>query len=490
MPHTPEHVKFRPSAVESSFGELRRNFPGVARAAGAVSEFFDRPTTRTSAFPAGALSEVRRTRELLNPDFRGVVANALPQVAQAARDVGTGLAGLPAAVAEGVTAPQTTDAAPIPPTATPVVPDIQPDSVGPDLLTARGFSPGVTEIVGGTGSRLFTNLLSPTATPEAATGFARRAATEGIRLPGQLSTTARPLEGDQFAINRLINAPEGGVTPVAGSRQPNGFGAARVTTPAPVVTPAAPTPAAPTTGFGRRLEAPAGAISRTGETGFDVRPTVERGDRRLTGGAADAFADLGEARRVRGEETQFVTTEDVLRRTGDTGTGSGLVRRNARQIAQEENAAFAQAENIATRDIGLGLAERRVAATERQAETQASLASTQAKAQAAKEVKDATDAEKDLTSEDFEFEVVAPGVLDQFGGQKLSRIKLGNTEFTLDNAGAAQIDQIASDRTAAFFEQNPNSKKTFEQVRKAVIREALRANSRLLIPAAASTEEG
>ena len=347
---------------------------------------------------------------------------------------------------------------------------------------AEAFSPGVTEITDverpAGGSRVFTNLLQPGIVPSQ-----ERAAeiVSGVApLPGQLGTarpfaTRAPLAGatqltgeGQIALNRLSNLPEGGVAPTTG-RQANGFGAARVLPTAP---------AAPTTGFGRRLEAPvpegpatAGASTRTGETGFDLRPVVERGDRRLTGVAGEAFTALGEARGAERAPEGETRREKLVRERGvfeERGTIGG---QRAAGILSSQIAALDKEERA--KDIG----DR----AERQLQLNAARLDLDIATAAAKVQKDLDAGTK---GDKFKFVI---GETDLLTGQpKAPSVTIGEKTFGLDPIVATTLDRTAKANFAEFRAANPQDDTSPEELLEFFLKQAFLDN----VGAQQPTQEG
>lgn len=450
MAHEPGHAKFRPSAVESSLGELRRNFPRT-------TEFFSSttPFVPASAFPQGSRNEMRRTRELLNPDFTGVVTNALtggrPDQLAARPELLQDLDALSASpAATGAPALQRSTAAPGPLTT-------------PQRFTTRETLPGVTETFDFTtpeAPRQFTNLLPASASPEQTGGFrAFQARPSGVvtqgsnaqilqnlmRQRGELPSQSGAGFGEGVDTTRgsgQVNFLQSGGRTIAQGldgvfqetgRQANRFGAARVAAPG---TPTAPA----TTGFGRRLEAPvpegpaaAGAITRTGETGFDIRPTVARGGRRET--QADRL-----------EATQFAP-----------GFGEAILEGRARREAKAAEALASTPEAIKARQE-----EQRAAAGEVRAE-----------AGALRDERRVALEEKRFTAlqgakEDLGTVKITPSKVDPTGipfndpetgklvqPRTSGLVKIGDTEFPLEDAQLNEAQIEANRRVSQFRLQNP-----------------------------------
>ena len=303
----------------------------------------------------------------------------------------------------------------------------QPQAITPPRFGATAFSPGVTEITDlqrpEGASRVFTNLLSPDVIPsqeqaaEIVSGVAP--------LPGQLGT---PRAFD------ATRAPIAGVTQFTGEGQ---------------------------LAINRLLNLPEGGVA----------PVA---DGRQTNGFGAAPAPVAAPAR----ETQFITTEDVLRRTGDTGTGSGLVRRNAQRIAQEENAAFAQAENITTRDIGFGFREREQAVRESQLEVNRQQTETQAKQQAAKAISDAS---KGQGTRGFSIEApkeelnIRTGKYEKTGAKVIVGSGKDKQITSLTDDQFARLNTDVEARLRDFINDPRSEGISIEKLRDAALRESVRA---------------
>lgn len=76
--------------------------------------------------------------------------------------------------------------------------------------------------------------------------------------------------------------------------------------------------------------------------------------------------------------------------------------------------------------------------------------------------------------QNIEFTVSPPGVLDQFGSQKQSTLKIGKDEFPIDNAAAVTLDNQAKTYAQQYFDQYPDASDSYESIYKKAIATLLR----------------